>query len=170
MNDRSALPLAERLEVEAAIDGAFAPLRLRRADLSPLRVRAAVRWGRGRDAEPPAAVRWCGAVRRLSELSIAVGMSVLMFGAALGPALPETTADPAPVDAPVARAVGPTVEVQREILVTKHEWFDTFRARLDSWSTPLQDLLDPAVVRQPIRARTDLPAPLTETAGSNHPY
>lgn len=170
MNERSALPLAERLEVEAAIEGAFAPLRLRRTDLSPLRVRAAVRWGRGRDVEPPAAMRWSGAVRRLSELSMAVGMSVLMFGAALGPALPEARPEAVLADAGRSRAAGPTVEVQREILVTKQEWLDTLRARFDSWSTPLQDFLDPAVVRSPLRARTDLPAPLTENAGSSHPY
>lgn len=169
MNERSALPLPERLEVEAAIDAAFEPLRARRTDLSPLRVRAAVRWGRARDAAPPAALRWSGAVRRLSELSIAVGMSVVMFGAALGPALPEIR-PPVQVESAFARASGPTVEVQREILVTKQEWFDTIRARFGTWTAPLQDLLDPNVVRQVIRVRTDLPAPLSESAGLTEPY
>jgi hypothetical protein len=169
VNDRSTLPLPERLEVEAAIDAAFAPLRARRTDLSPLRVRAAVRWGRGRDAAPPAALAWSGAVRRLSELSMAVGMSVLMFGAALGPALPESF-PPVQAESASARASGPTVEVQREILVTKQEWFDTIRARFGTWTAPLQDLLDPNVVRQVIRVRTDLPAPLSENAGLSEPY
>lgn len=170
MNDRSALPLAERLEVEAAIDAAFQPLRARRTDLSPLRVRAAVRWGRGRDSAASGAVAWSGAVRRLSELSLAVGMSVVMFSAALGPALPGPSSEASFADAGASRTTGPTVEQQREILLTKQEWFETVRARLGSWSTPLQDLLDPNVVRQVIRVRTDLPAPLSETAGLTEPY
>jgi len=169
VNDRSTLSLPERLEVEAAIDAAFAPLRARRTDLSPLRVRAAVRWGRGRDADAPSAVRWSGAVRRLSELSMAVGMSVLMFGAALGPALPEVR-PPVQAESSVARAAGPTVEVQREILVQKHEWLDALRVRIDALYTPFHDLLDPSVVRLTIRARTDLPAPRIETAGRVGPY
>jgi hypothetical protein len=75
-----ALGLAERLEVEAALENAFAPLRARRAGLGPTRVRAAVSWGRGGSE---AAVPWAGTIRRISELGIAVGMSALVFAGSL---------------------------------------------------------------------------------------
>ncbi|MBI2324983.1 MAG: hypothetical protein HYU87_08500, partial [Chloroflexi bacterium] len=109
MRDRSVLTLGERLEVEAAVEAAFAPLRERHTDLSPLRVRAAVRWGRGVPKASPQALRWSGAIARLSELSVAVGMSVVIFGAALGPALPEDPATTAATLAPrPARVAGPS--------------------------------------------------------------
>lgn len=72
---------AERLEVEAAIDAAFEPLRARRADLAAARVRAAVRWGRG---ATPVPVPWAATIARLSELGVAVGMSAFIFTASLG--------------------------------------------------------------------------------------
>ena len=74
--------LPERLHVEALLDDAFEPLRSRRAGLSPLRVRAAVRWGRG---APPAPLRWSRAASRLTEVSLALGMAVMVFVAAFGP-------------------------------------------------------------------------------------
>lgn len=77
-----ALDLAERLDAEAAIDAAFAPLRARRSTVGATRVRAAVRWGRGGDALPEA-VPWAGAMRRISELGMAVGMSAFVFAASL---------------------------------------------------------------------------------------
>lgn len=79
------LSLAERLEVEAALDAAFAPLRQATTGVPPTYARAAVRWGR---APLPQAIPWAGAVRRLSELSVAVGMSVVVFVAAFGGSSP----------------------------------------------------------------------------------
>lgn len=171
MSDRDALTFGERLEVEAALDAAFGPLRDVRTDLSPLRVRAAVRWGRGTPKASPQALKWSGAIARLSELSVAVGMSVMIFGAALGPAV---HGDGAKVDPPLAstaiRITGPSIEEQREIHATRNEWLDSLRARLDALrSVPLQDWLDPSVVR-PSGRRLELPAPRPERAGTNEPY
>lgn len=75
-----ALGLGERLQVEAAIETAFEPIRGRRSAVGPTRVRAAVRWGR---AEPPVPVAWAAAVRRISELGVAVGVSAFVFAAAI---------------------------------------------------------------------------------------
>jgi hypothetical protein len=134
------LPLPERLAVDAALEAAFAPLRLRRSTVSPLRVRAAVRWGRG---APPEALRWSGAVARLSELSLAAGMSVMIFVGAFGsasvaprgsaPAATGVAADPALY--PVPRVTAP-LEDEQYI-----RWL-----RLDRY-VPLADWLDPTVVR-----------------------
>lgn len=75
-----ALPLGDRLEVEAAVETAFEPLRARRSSVGPTRVRAAVRWGR---VEPAMPVPWAAAVRRISELGVAVGMSAFVFTASV---------------------------------------------------------------------------------------
>lgn len=94
MSERArALGLGERLEVEAALETAFAPLRARRSEVGPTRVRAAVRWGR---AEPRPPVAWAAAVSRISELGMAVGMSAFVFAAALTSVAPPT----APVGIP----------------------------------------------------------------------
>jgi hypothetical protein len=93
MSDRArGLGLGERLEVEAALETAFAPLRARRSTVGPTRVRAAVRWGR---AEPQAPVPWAAAVSRISELGMAVGMAAFVFAAALTSVSP--TGAPIPV-------------------------------------------------------------------------
>ncbi len=86
------LRLGERLEVEAALETAFAPLRTRRSTVGPTRVRAAVRWGR---AEPQPPVPWAAAISRISELGMAVGMSAFVFAAALTSVTP--TGAPIPV-------------------------------------------------------------------------
>lgn len=100
MNDRApAMGLGERLEVEAALETAFAPLRARRSGVGPTRIRAAVRWGRAQ-GQPP--VAWAAAVSRISELGLAVGMSALVFAGALAsvapPAVPVPVSDAAVVD------------------------------------------------------------------------
>jgi hypothetical protein len=93
MSDKArGLGLGERLEVEAALETAFAPLRTRRSTVGPTRVRAAVRWGR---AEPRPPVPWAAAVSRISELGMAVGMSAFVFAAALTSVTP--TGAPVPV-------------------------------------------------------------------------
>lgn len=139
MNDRRPLTPAERLAVEDALEAAFAPLRLRRASVSPLRVRAAVRWGRG---APPSALPWSAAIARLSELSIAVGMSAMVFVGAFGPAAPVRPSDTLATDEardaeiyPVPRVTAPLEDE------TYLRWL-----RLDRY-VPLQDWLDPTVVR-----------------------
>ena len=169
MSGRRTLSLGERLEVEAALDSAFADLRARHTEVSPLRVRAAVRWGRGVEPRPPAALRWSSTVRRISELSVAVGMSVMMFGAALGPAQPEARPEPMSGAVPGIRTAGPTLDQQREMLEVKQEWIDTLRARLESFlASQIQDMLDPTVVRLTARVRTDLPEP--QGTDRTHPY
>lgn len=87
------LGLGERLEVEAALETAFAPLRAQRTAVGPTRVRAAVRWGR---VEPRPPVRWAAAVSRISELGMAVGMTAFVFAAAL------TSVPPAGASVPVS--------------------------------------------------------------------
>jgi hypothetical protein len=171
MKGRNALTLGERLEVEAALEAAFAPLRERRTDLSPLRVRAALRWGRGLEREAPSAVRWSGAVRRLSELSVAVGMSVLIFGASLGPAVPAGRDRPEPIAATAVRSAGPSIEEQVEIHATRVEWLDALRARIEAIrAATINDLLDPSVARPALRVRADLPAPRDDAAVRSGPY
>lgn len=94
MSERArAMGLGERLEAEAALETAFAPLRARRSEVGPTRVRAAVRWGR---AEAPPPVPWAAAVSRISELGMAVGMSAFVFAAAL------TSVAPPPPSIPVS--------------------------------------------------------------------
>lgn len=170
MNGYSPLPLGERLEVEEAIDAAFAPLRAARTDLSPLRVRAAVRWGRG--APPPEAVRWSGAIARLSELSVAVGMSVVIFGAALGPAAEQPNTAPAPSRSGVEVGAVALAE-EREMRAERREWAELLRSRLDAFRldryVPLQDWLDPTVVR-PAAQRPYFPAPRGTVTQPSGPF
>lgn len=106
MRDRGPLTLRERLEVEAALEGAFAPLRSRRSSVGPTRVRAAVRWRRA-DAE--AAVPWTAALSRISELGIAVGMCAAVFALYLTPA-------------PVPRAPAAVYDVVDDVLVRRTIW------------------------------------------------
>lgn len=175
MRDRTVLTLGERLEVEAVIETAFAPLRARHTDLSPLRVRAAVRWGRGAPRPSPQALRWSGAIARLSELSVAVGMSVVIFGAALGPTLEEwDRASVEPTQAPEqAQVAGSSLEEQLEIRATRMEWLDSLRARLDALRVdryiPFQDWLDPAVTR-PVVRRIEIPGPRSDVVGQSVVY
>jgi len=91
---RRPLSLGERLETEALIDGAFAPLRRRRANVGPTRVRAAVRWGRVGPARP---VPWAARVARVSELAMAVGFSVVVFAGLLTPAPVDESLEPVSV-------------------------------------------------------------------------
>lgn len=177
MSDRTALTLGERLEVEAALDAAFAPLRERRTDLSPLRVRAAVRWGRGGN-EPalraPAALRWSGAIARLSELSVAVGMSVMVFAAANGPALdPVRSVPQAPAVTPAQVRVVSAAE-EKEMRALRLEWIESLTSRLDGFRldryVPFQDWLDPTVVRPAAVQRLNLPAPRADATSTRAPY
>jgi hypothetical protein len=164
MSHKDTLSLGERLEVEAALDVAFAPLRSRQTDLSARRVRAAVRWGRG--APPaPSALAWSGAVARLSELSVAVGMFLVIFSAGVGPAVlpPETTSAPSvqQIDEgiyPVPR-VSAALEDERYI-----RWL-----RIDRY-VPLQDWLDPSTVRAGLTKRLEPPAPRDGAVISRDPY
>ena len=85
------LGLAERLETEALVESAFEPLRRRRASVGPTRVRAAVRWGRVGPVRP---VPW---VARVSELAMAVGLSVVVFAGLLTPAPVDESLEPVSV-------------------------------------------------------------------------
>lgn len=144
--------LAQDLEVEAALRDAFAPLRARRAGLAPLRVRAGVRWGRGR---PPAALPWSAAVARLSELSVAVGMSAMVFIAAFG-----ATTAPAGEHA-VDEAKDPAIYPVPHISVPLDDASYIRWLRLDRY-VPMQDSLDPSIGHAapgPAVRRLDPPLP-----------
>jgi hypothetical protein len=165
MGDRTALSLGDLLEVEAALDTAFAPLRGARTHLSPRRVRAAVRWGRGAEPPKPYALRWSGTIRRLSELSVAVGMAAMIFVGALGPATPDAGRTDASASLnPVATyAVSLAEEKEQRALLAARE-----RAVLQRY-VPLQDWLDPNVVR-PAPVRLNLPAPPAGATLTHGPY
>ena len=150
---------SELLAVEDAVRDAYAPLRAQGTSLSPLRVRAAVRWGRGAPERP---VRWARAIARLSELSVAVGMSAMVFIAAFAPA-PERT---------VARAVDeardPAVYPVPRVTVPLDDAQYIRWLRLDRY-VPLQDWLDPAVLHVgAARAAQRLEAPVP--AMRSEPY
>ena len=154
MSRTDPLPLAERLEVDHALEAVFGPLRTQHTSVSPLRVRAAVRWGRGAH---PEAVRWSRAVSRLSELSLAVGMSVMVFVGAFGAAAPVIPSpEPTSLDEAIDPALYPVPRVTAPLDDERYiRWL-----RLGRY-VPLQDWLDPSVVRAGVRlsAPLDLPSP-----------
>ena len=165
MSHKQTLTLGERLEVEAALDSAFEPLRSRRTDLSPRRVRAAVRWGRGAPP-PPTALPWSGAVARLSELSVAVGMFLVFFSAGVGSAvLPPDAGAPAPAVEQVDEGIYPVPHVSAALEDERYiRWL-----RIDRY-VPLQDWLDPSTVRAGLTKRLDPPAPRSGALPTNDPY
>ncbi len=145
MRTRRELPLGEQLAIEAALDDAFEPLRHASTDLSPLRARAAVRWGRG--GAEARRVPWAGAVSRLSELGLAVGMASVIFAGAFGSAVPanvsaatmlqdEAWVREAQLAGMVRAAPSPLPSEEERFL----RWF-----RLDRY-IPIYDWLDPTVV------------------------
>lgn len=97
-----ALPLDERLRVDAALDAAFAPLRLTGTSLSPARIRAAVRWA---PAVPPS-LSGAALLSRAGELATAVAAAAFVFTASLAP-----LSSPSP-GAEAARRAGSADEVR----------------------------------------------------------
>ena len=79
---RHGLPLEEQLDLDRLYDEAFEPGRSRRAPISAARVRARVAW----DRPQPASAGWrsVALLGRLSESSLALGMTVILFVGALG--------------------------------------------------------------------------------------
>lgn len=71
---------ADRIAVDAALADAFAPLRVRSANIGAARIRAAVRWAR---PEPPPA-RGLALVTRIGELLTAAAVSAFLIGGSLG--------------------------------------------------------------------------------------
>jgi len=69
------LPFDYRLPLDAALDEAFAPLRARRANVGPARVRAAVRWS----PPEPRPLRGLALLIRVSELTVAAAISAFLF-------------------------------------------------------------------------------------------
>ncbi len=89
------LALDDRLPVDAALDEAFAPLRARTANISPARVRAAVRWSR----PEPAQIGRTALLARISEITTAAVISAFVFSASLAslaasPYVPDVSRDP----------------------------------------------------------------------------
>lgn len=135
MRERSGrLGLAERLETEALIEGAFEPLRSLRTSVGPTRVRAAVRWGRVGPARP---VGWVARVARVSELAMAVGFSVFIFAGSLGPAPERVPVEEGPESIEVA--IVDDVLVRRTLWAAQAERSDISDSPL---VIPLDDHLD----------------------------
>ena len=76
------LPLEEQIGLDRFLDDAFAPGRARIAPISAARVRARLAWDR--PAKQPAGWRGVALVARLSESSLALGMTAILFVGALG--------------------------------------------------------------------------------------
>ena len=98
-----ALPPLERLRLDAALDAAFAPLRLTGTSLSPARVRAAVHWA----PTAPPRLRGAALLGRLGELVTAVAAAAFVFAASLAPVSSHL---PGALDA--ASAIEPADEVR----------------------------------------------------------
>lgn len=151
---RSRIPLEDRLLVDAALTEAFAPLRLRTANISAARVRAAVRWSR------PAGPRLRGLalVARISELSVAAAISALLFGSTLA----AVSSSPAPL------------EVSRDA-VTAGEWELNGRmalqrpmdSRATDYRTTAGDTARNAAIVRRDASRTDRDPVRSEQTSSN---
>lgn len=76
------LPLEEQIGLDRFLDDAFEPGRARSAPISAARVRARLAWDR--PAQQPAGWRGVALVARLSESSLALGMTAILFVGALG--------------------------------------------------------------------------------------
>jgi hypothetical protein len=85
----SRLSLESRLAVDAALDEAFAPLRGRATNISPARVRAAVRWTR----PEPTGLRGVALLSRITELSVAAVVGAFLVGGSLGGVPQSATSD-----------------------------------------------------------------------------
>jgi hypothetical protein len=88
------IPLDERLALDAALEDAFAPLRLRTVNVGPARIRAAVRWSA---SEPPKRSR-LALLGRISELTVAAAISTFLFAGSVAsvetaPAVPDVSRD-----------------------------------------------------------------------------
>lgn len=142
------LTLEERLRCDAALASAFAPLRGRGTNVSPARVRAAVRWGLG---DGPTALPWSAPIARLGELAAAVGMSALLFAATLG-------------DIAHTSVVHETADVEVRALQSVRVTEPLEGARYIRWlridrDAPMEDRLDPSI--PPARAAAEPDAPPT---------
>ena len=127
----AALPLDQRLRLDAALEEAFAPLRASDASVSPARVRAAVRWA------PTESPRLQGAalLGRAGELATAVAAAAFVFAASL--AVPgETGAAIAPVRASADEVrTAPGLSLDRPEIFAR--WLRVGR------TVTVNDLLDP---------------------------
>ena len=79
---RHGLPLEEQLDLDRILDDAFARGRARTAPIAAARVRARVAWDRPQPASP--GWRAIALLGRLSESSLALGMTAILFVGALG--------------------------------------------------------------------------------------
>lgn len=123
----------ERLRVDAALDAAFAPLRLTGTSLSPARVRAAVRWTTA--APPP--LRGAALLGRAGELATAVAAAAFVFAASLAPVSSLSPGgEAARVSAPADEMrVGPGLSLDRP--ETFARWLRVGR------TAAVNDLIDP---------------------------
>lgn len=79
---RHGLPLEEQLDLDRILDDAFARGRARTAPIAAARVRARIAWDRPQPASP--GWRGIALLGRLSESSLALGMTAILFVGALG--------------------------------------------------------------------------------------
>lgn len=87
----------ERLRLDAALEEAFAPLRGHRSNVAAARVRAAVRWS----SPAPCGLRGLALLARVSELTVAVAISALVFAGSVEsliavPSVPDVAREAAP--------------------------------------------------------------------------
>jgi hypothetical protein len=100
---RCGVALRDLAAISVALDRAYAPLRSRGTQLSPARVRLAVR------AEPTTSVPWwrVGFVGRLSEATMALGFAALVLGGSLDLAAVKT--DDTGATSPAIAAAAPSI-------------------------------------------------------------
>lgn len=143
--DARAVPLDQRLRLDAALSDAYAPLRQAGTAVSPARVRAAVRWAPS--GTPP--LRGAPLLSRVGELATAVAAAAFVFAASLAPGTP-LTGLPSAVPADEVR-VGPGLSLDRPEVFAR--WLRVGR------TVTADDLLDPLLgVSGPADVVTDTPA------------
>ena len=128
--DVRAVPLDQRLRLDAALADAYAPLRQAGTALSPARVRAAVRWAPS--GTPP--LRGAALLSRAGELATAVAAAAFVFAASLAPLGTPGSGVPSAVPADEVR-VGPGLSLDRPEVFAR--WLRVGRTVI------ADDLLDP---------------------------
>jgi hypothetical protein len=126
-------------EVDAALALAYAPLRRRSAALSPARVRAAVRWDRS--GEAGRGWQAVAVLGRMAETSLAFALTALVFIGTLSGLAEQAVAPSELPERPVRAPAAALPDYER------HELLLLRLGRGAVWTTPADDMLDPARLR-----------------------